>query len=179
MNKKIAMTILFVTLFSAIIYAFADTEPLFNKIKITDSDIPAGFMYGKIPGFAQNILKNNPWVFDKNAVNKLARNIYPGSNSSYIKSIHMTILTRSDQPYGDDIVCYMIIFRDNVKAKKEISKIKDYVKYNSDRAILKYKENIAILIHADDASDYNLISKISKTIDERLNSVSNFAEKKL
>lgn len=170
MNKRIFITILFLIILSLGLSAATNQVSLFDKIKISNLDIPSGFMYGKIPDFAQNVLKENPWGLDRPAINRLAKNIYPGGNSVYIKEIHMTILTRTSQPYGDDIVCYMILYRDKSTAKTEISKIQEYVKYNSDRAILKFKDNIAVFIHADDVQDYDLIFQLSKKIEERLNS---------
>ena len=72
---------------------------IIDKIKITNNDIPEGFVFGKVPKFARKVLKNNPWMLDKSAVRKLTNRIYPGGNYATISKIHMTIIAKEKKPY--------------------------------------------------------------------------------
>lgn len=171
MRIKMAAIIILMFVFAGSAYSVgADfNNDILEKVRIQNDDIPSGFIYGTIPGFAKSVLKSNPWNFDRNAINRLSKNIYPGGNPSKIKGIHMTILARKEQPLGDDIVCYIILFQSPDDARKETGKIRDYVKYNTDRAILIEKSNIAVFIHADDVENYDLIKSLSEKIEVRLN----------
>lgn len=142
-----------------------------EKIKLTDKDIPDGFRYGIIPDFASGLLKANPWVLDQNAMKKLTHRIYPGAEYAKISSIHMTILASNENPYGDDIVCYIFTFKDQESAKTETEKLNEYVSYNSDRAITLEKENIAIFLFVDNIKDYPYIKTLSETMRARLDSL--------
>lgn len=135
-----------------------------NKIKITQDDIPSGFIYGKIPPFARKVLKNNPWMMDRHAIKRLTKQIYPGGNYQLVSNIHVTILANEKNPFGDDIVCYIILFNNSRNAQKEVQKITNYVKYNNDRALLIIKNNLAIFYHVDDVSNFSIINKIAKRI---------------
>lgn len=175
MNKKLSITILI--LLSALtisistvasgMYKSTDIE----KIKIQKQDIPDGFAYGQIPKFAQRVLKGNPWAFDRPAINRLTERIYPGGNSRSIKEIHMSIIARKETPFGDDIVCYIILYKDMSSAKKEISKVSDYVKHNSDRAMYLTQDNLIVFLHADNTDHFSKVRKIADKIQSRLNSL--------
>ncbi len=170
MNKKLILSVIicFAAIGSAMSYGANFKVDVMEKIKINDSDIPEGFMYGSIPVFAQPVLKSNPWDMDRDAINRLSKNIYPDGNAANIKNIHMTILASKNEPFGDDIVCYMILFTSSESAKTELVKLTEYVKYNSDRAILIAKNNLAVFIHTDDVSNFELISGLSKKIENRI-----------
>ena len=171
MRIKMAVVVILMFVFAGSAYSVGAefNNDMLEKVRIQAEDIPNGFIYGTIPDFAKTVLKNNPWNFDRSAINRLSKNIYPGGNADMIKGIHMTILARKDQPLGDDIVCYIFLYRDAEAARKETEKLHDYVKYNSDRAIVFQKNNVAVFIHADDVGDYDLIKVLSEKMEVRLN----------
>jgi hypothetical protein len=86
-----------------------------------------------------------------------------------VSAIHVTILARNNTPYGDDIVCYIIVFNDSSEAKAELKKLADFAGYNSDRVIVLARENMAVFLHVDDADDLPLIRDIAGKLEERLN----------
>ena len=139
-----------------------------ETIKLTKKDVPSGFIFGKVPKFARRVLKNNPWMLDKSAIKKLTRRIYPGGNYTKISKIHMTIMANRKNPYGDDIVCYVILFRNSRVARKEINKIKSYANYNKDRVIIIVKKNMVIYLHIDSNDHYNQLEDLAKNMKERL-----------
>jgi len=141
---------------------------VFERISISDADLPEGFVFGKIPNFARTTIQNNPWMMDRGAITRLTRNIYPDGDASVVSDIHMAIMARREQPYGDDLVCYMILFKDAGSAKKEIAKIEEFTRYNRDRVLVYSKENLAVVLHVDDADDFGYIEKMAKNIESRL-----------
>jgi hypothetical protein len=141
---------------------------IIDKIKLTNEEIPKGFTYGTVPPFAKTVIKNNPWKFDQVAIHKLASKIYPDGDHSKIADIHVTIIAKDSAPYGDDMVCYIIIYKDPVSAKNEIKKLSSFVGFNSDRAIVIIRENMAIFIHADDINNFHYIKDMAEKIKERL-----------
>ena len=163
MKKGIALTV-FISLFVFIYSASGMTDygmEIIDRVKLKDTDIPGGFMFGKIPAFAQRVLKDNPWKLDESAIKKLTRNIYPDGDYQKVSGIHMTILANKKNPHGDDIVCYIFLYRNSQSAKTEISKIRDYVKYNSDRSLLVIKDNLVIYYHVDDVENYRYIKNMA------------------
>ncbi len=142
-----------------------------DKLKITSDEIPAGFQIGKIPDFAKNVLKNNPWTLDNYAISKLAHRIYPGGDKKNINQVHMTIIANNKNPFGDDIVCYIFLFSDNRTAKIEMTKLRDFVKYNSDRSIVLEKDAVGVYLMVDRVQDYPLIEKISMNIKKRMDTL--------
>lgn len=141
---------------------------IFSQVKLTSEDIPQGFIIGKIPPAVKKVLKQNPWQMDRPAIKRLSRHIYPGGDYNKIKGIYMTIMANSRHPYGDDIVCYCILFRDEAAARDEIKKLKDFVGYNSDRAIVVEKENLAVYLHVDSTSDFHHIQNMAEVIRKRI-----------
>lgn len=141
---------------------------IFNRIKLTDSDIPDGFMYGQIPDFASNVLKQNPWEMDREAIQKLSDKIYPGGDYNNISGIYVTILASTATPHGDDIVCYIILYKDSAAAKDELKKISEYVGYNKDRAIINTINNIVVYLHVDDTKNFHYIEKMNGVLKKRL-----------
>ena len=168
--------ILYLIILSAILFT-GFTENAVNgaavadKIRLVKSDIPAGFIYGTVPQYAKKVLKDNPWEMDRNAIRKLADKIYPGGDYSKISGIHVSILAKKNKPYGDDIVCYVIYYRDTLSAKAEIQKIKEFAGYNQDRVIVHSKDNCVIYLHVDDIKDFPLILQIGEKIQARTKSI--------
>ena len=145
-----------------------DGTSIINKIKLMQEDIPDGYMFGLIPDFAKKVLKQNPWDMDSNAIKTLTDKIYPGGDYNQVSAIHVTIIAKKETPHGDDIVCYIIKYKDSKAAKNEISKISEYVGYNQDRAILNVFDNTAVFLHVDDKDDFPIIQKMQETMKERL-----------
>lgn len=168
--KKFIIAIMTMTLVALAFLQTGNTmynEDTIEKIKIVDTDIPEGYMYGKIPRFAQNVLKNNPWNMDSAAIKFLAGRIYPGSDYTSISKMHMTILATRDHPFNDDIICYIIMFRDKQAARKEIEKINEYVGYNNDRSIVVVRENMAVYFCVDDINNFHHIRNMADLVESR------------
>jgi len=140
-----------------------------DEIRLDTKDIPQGFVLGQIPGYAKKTFKQNPWLLDKGAIKTLTQEIYPGGDFHTISSIHMTIFANEQKPYNDDIVCYIIVFNDLKNTKTEIQKINKFVGYNSDRALVVNKDNIAVFLHVDDVTNFHYINDLASSIKERLN----------
>jgi len=168
MKKLITITAICLVTATAIASIARYRAEVFSKIKLTSSDIPQGFIIGKIPPAVKKVLKANPWQMDRAAIKRLSRHIYPGGNYNKITGIHMTIMANARHPYGDDIVCYAILYRDEPSALGEIKKLKDFVGYNNDRAILIEKENLAVYLHVDSTSDYHHIQAMAEVIRKRI-----------
>ncbi len=170
MTKKTATTVI-ISLILAISISSAEAmykSNIISKVIISQKDIPSGFSFGKIPGFAKKVLKNNPWMLDRSAIRKLAGRIYPGGDYNKISNIHMTVMANKRNLYGDDIVCYVILFKDNIAAKDEIKKISDFAGYNKDRVILLKKNNMVIYFHVDDTENFHLIRKLAENINIKI-----------
>jgi hypothetical protein len=144
---------------------------LFDKVKLLNTDIPDGFIYGIVPKYAKDMIKDNPWELDQAAIKKLADQIYPGGDYSKISGIHVSILAKKSAPFGDDIVCYIILFKDAKAANDEIKKMSEFAGFNQDRVIIETKNNLAVYLHVDDVRDYPLIRAISEKIRERLKNI--------
>lgn len=144
------------------------SSSVIEKIKPTSEEIPAGYMFGQVPDFAQGLLKNNPWSLDQAAIKKLTNRIYPGGEYTKVSDLHMTIITNKKNPYGDDIVCYIFVFRNEKSAQEELVKINEHVGYNSDRAIVIEKKNLAVYLCVDSVKDFEYIKTLSESIKKRL-----------
>jgi hypothetical protein len=175
MNKKLLLAIITTILMggfaSAIVPESNYAESAIEKIKITDSDVPAGFTYGQIPPFAKTVLLNNPWEMNRAAINKLTKNIYPNGDASAVRKMHLSILAKNNHPYGYDIVCYIIIFTDGSAARKEIEKLSAYSKHNSDRTILVTNGNLAVFLIANDINNYKYIDEMKTKMEQRISSL--------
>lgn len=170
--KKLMPVLLtiFTSLFAIFPLAGAEYNgDVIEKIRIINEDIPTGFIYGSIPPFAKKVLKENPWKMDKNAIRKLTDKVYPDGNYSKISDIHISILTRNNTPYGDDVVCYIILFKNISESRSEIKKITDFAGFNKDRVIVITRDNMVVFLHVDDVADFPLIRKIAAKIQDRLN----------
>jgi hypothetical protein len=139
-----------------------------DLVKLTGGDIPEGFMYGKIPEPYKKTLKDNPWLMDKSAIKRLADKVYPGGDYSKISGMHVSILADKKKPYGDDIVCYVILYTGMKAAQDEIKKLAEFTGYNRDRAILITKDNLAVVLFVDDVNDFHYIQDLARTVEERL-----------
>jgi hypothetical protein len=170
-NKISAIIILiFITFFissSTVMYSSSVIE----KIRPTLEEVPSGFMFGQIPGFAQSLLKANPWSLDQTAIKKLTHRIYPGAEYSKVADLHMTIIANKKNPYGDDIVCYIFIFKNEKSAIEEMNKLNEFVRYNKDRGIIVEKKNLAVFLLVDDVKNYDHIKTMSEVIKKRLESL--------
>lgn len=142
-----------------------------DKIKLSEKDIPAGYIYGKIPDFARKTLKNNPWLMDRAAIKRLTGLIYPSGDYSRIRALYSTILAKKSKPYNDDIVCYIIVYNDSSSAKNEIRKIREFSDFNKDRVILFIRNNIAVIMFVDNVKTFPLLLDLSKIIENRLNQI--------
>jgi hypothetical protein len=170
MKKIIIYSILFTSLIflsSSVVYS-QNTNAIADKIRLIPGDIPEGFIYGLIPDGAKNILKDNPWTFDKPAIEKLTEKIYPGGDFNQVSGIHITILARKETPHRDDIVCYIIQYRSFKAAKDEVKKLADFAGNNQDRAILHVKDDYVIFLFADDTNNVPLLRELDKKITERM-----------
>lgn len=139
-----------------------------DAVKLTGGDIPEGFVYGKIPAPYKATLKDNPWMMDKAAIRRLADKIYPGGDSNSIAGMHVSIIADRKTPYGDDIVCYVILYTGMKAAQKEIKKATDFIAYNNDRAILLTRDNLAVIFFVDDINNFHYIQDLARTMEERL-----------
>jgi hypothetical protein len=173
MKKKI-----FTLIFSSIIFSIflakggaVTNIDLIEKIKISEKEVPDGFTYGKKPGFARNVLKDNPWNLDKKAIKKMANRIYPDGDYNNITDIHMTIMAKKNNPFRDDIICYVIILKNGQQGKNELKKITSYAGYNRDRIILLTKDNIVICLLVDDIDNFEYIKSISMSMKSRLEEI--------
>ena len=142
-----------------------------DAIKITPSDIPQGFMYGKVPAPYQKTLKDNPWMMDRAAIKRLADKIYPGGDFNKIAGIHVSILANKKTPLGDDIVCYMILYNNIKSAQDEIKKMNEFVGYNRDRALILTKENLAVIFFVDDIDNFHYIQDLARMIEDRMKNI--------
>ncbi len=173
MKKFILPTVI---TFLSICFLLADPGTMYSystieQLRPTEKDVPAGFRFGLIPDFAKSLLKDNPWKLDRPAIKKLAHRIYPGGEQSRISDIHMTIIANSKKPYGDDIVCYIFLFRDSRSAAEEVKKLNDFTGYNSDRAVVLHKKNIAVYLHVDSVKDFPAMKDLSEKILKRMESL--------
>jgi hypothetical protein len=140
-----------------------------ETLKIKESDIPDGFAYGLIPDFARKTLLANPWLMDKAAITRLTKNIYPKGDAAAVKNMHMSILAKKERPYNDDIVCYIIVYKDSIIGKKEMEKLSEFSKFNSDRTIVLQRGTTAIFLIVDDVRNYKYISELREKMEERFN----------
>lgn len=174
MNKKIIMTVLFLFCFISVSYGVPAAQASSNsleQLQIEESDIPEGFMYGKIPDFFKDTLKNNPWVLDQKAIVKFTSNIYPNGNPESIKSMYISIITRKEVPYGDDIIYYVLEYKNTTYAKTEIAKLNQYVSYNRDRGLVLSKGNVAVFMVVDDAADFQYLDQLKANIQTKLDTL--------
>ncbi len=170
MKRHSLLTIFLIT--TAVVFIGSSSamysSSIIEKIKPTTEEIPEGYMFGQVPEFAQSLLKTNPWNLDQAAIKKLTNRIYPGGEYTKVSDLHMTIITNKRNPYGDDIVCYIFIFKNEKSAQEELIKINEHVGYNSDRSIVIEKKNLAVYLCVDSVKDFEHIREISETIKTKL-----------
>jgi hypothetical protein len=147
------------------------SSAVIEKIKLTIDDIPAGYMFGQIPEFAKVILKDNPWSFDQDAIKRFTIRIYPGADHRNVSDIHMTLITNKNNPFGDDIGCYIIIYKNAKSAKDEFTKLNEFIRYNSDRGIVVSKNNLAVYLYVNEVKNYDHIKRLSEIIKKKLETI--------
>ena len=148
---------------------YSDDNTLFSKLTISAEDIPQGFVFGKVPNFAKNVFPNNPCIVNSEGIRFLVPKLYPEGNATNIKSMYVAIMTTEDRPYGDDLVYYLLIFKDSKSATAEIKKLNEYYQWNKDRIVLISKDTIALLLFTDDIANYKYIEQLAQKLQVRLN----------
>ncbi len=148
---------------------YSDDTSLFKILAIAPEDVPQGFVFGTIPNFAKKVFTANPCVVSPDGIRFLASRLYPEGNANNIKSIYVAIMATEARPYGDDLVYYLLVFKDSKSASVEIKKLQDYYQYNKDRIVLITKDTIALLLFADDVDNYKYIAELGRKLQERLN----------
>jgi hypothetical protein len=175
MNKVLGFVIVLTLVSTASVNAVPTdmkyNESVIQKIRIVDTDLPEGFTYGQIPGFAKKVLLGNPWQMDRHAINKLTKELYPNGNAACVKNMHVSIMTKKEKPFGYDLVCYIIIYNDMQSAKKELEKLSSFNRFNSDRTILLTHGNLAVFLIAQDINNYKYIDVMKDKVEERINSL--------
>lgn len=172
--KKYSFYIISLTTVITVFISSATTmysSSIIEKIRPTVNEIPAGYMFGQVPEFAKSLLKENPWTLDQAAIKKLTNRIYPGGEYSKVSDLHMTIITNKKNPYGDDIVCYIFIFRNEKSAQEELVKLNEFSGYNSDRSIVIEKKNMAVFLLVDSIKDFEYIRAMSEVIKKRIETI--------
>ncbi len=147
------------------------SNSVIDIIRPTESDIPEGYRFGIIPDFAKNMLKENPWSLDENALGRFAHRIYPDADNNRMSAVHMTIIANEKNPYDDDIVCYIFLYKDKKSAESEINKLTKFVENNNDRGLVLSRENLAVYLLVDHIKEYRHIENISKNIQKRMDTL--------
>lgn len=163
----VSLTVMAGSLFSADL----QNEEVVEKLRIQENEIPDGFTYGKVPSHAREIFADNPWMLNTNSVQNLAGRIYPGGDFNSMEAVHVTIIADSDDPERDDIVCYILVYKNNKMAENEIEKLKDFAGYYQDRAIVLTHKNIAVYMHVSRKQNFHHMEMLSKTINEKIKSL--------
>ncbi|MBN2436730.1 MAG: hypothetical protein JXK07_15830 [Spirochaetes bacterium] len=175
MSKKVFMSIVILLCVISVSFSIPASgmfgEDVIEKIRPAETDLPDGFVYGTVPEGAKSIFKANPWKMDQSAITRLTKEIYPDGNYQSVKAIHMSIITRKDRPFGDDLVCYIFVFKNNDAANREIKKLEQYALFNKDRQILHTKKNLAVVLMIDDVDDYSYIHEMSNVIKQKLDTL--------
>ncbi len=148
---------------------YSDDNSLFLKLAIAPEDVPQGFIFGKVPNFAKKVFNGNPCIVNSDGIRFLASKLYPDGNAANIKSMYIAIMATESRPYGDDLVYYLLLFKDSKVASVEIKKLQDYYQFNKDRIVLITKDNIALLLFADNVDNYKYIAELGHKLKGRLN----------
>ncbi len=139
-----------------------------DRVKPMASDIPEGYIYGKIPEPYKKTLKDNPWMMDRAAIRRLADKVYPGGDHNKIAAMHLSIIADEKKPFNDDIVCYVILYHNEKAAREEMKKFSEYAGFNADRALLLSRDNLAVFIFVDDIENFHHIQEMARAIGERI-----------
>ncbi|MCX8124171.1 MAG: hypothetical protein N3F66_08410 [Spirochaetes bacterium] len=173
MRTKNFLLIVYVSVIMALGIAmgmvYSEDKSLFARLAIAPEDVPQGFVFGKIPNFAKKVFTGNPCVVNPDGIRFLASKLYPDGNSANIKSMYVAIMAAEARPYGDDLVYYVLVFKDSKAATVEIKKLQDYYQFNKDRIVLITKDTIALLLFADDVDNYKYIAQLGEKLQARLN----------
>lgn len=139
-----------------------------DTIKLTEKDIPDGYMYGKVPAVYRKTLKDNPWMMDRGAIKRLADKVYPGGDAGKISGMYLSIIANKKKPFNDDIVCYVILYSSMKAAQDELKKVKEFAGYNSDRVLILNRENLVVLFFVDDVTNFHYIQQLSAVMGDRI-----------
>ena len=139
-----------------------------SKVVITEKEIPKGFITGKIPQKLKDVLKDNPWFFDNAAIKKLTGHIYPDGDYNKVAAMHMTILANEENPYKDNVVCWVILYKDGKSAKEELIKLKRYTDLNNEKCILIPKDNMVVFMYSNDINDFHYVQDIAAEIQAKI-----------
>ena len=139
-----------------------------DTIKLTEKDIPDGYMYGKVPAVYQSTLKDNPWMMDRAAIKRLADKVYPGGDAGKISGMYLSIIANKKKPFNDDIVCYVILYNGMKAAQEEMKKINEFAGYNRDRVLVVNRENLVVLLFVDDITNFHYIQELASVIGDRM-----------
>lgn len=167
--SSLLFIIIIMTLSISLGMVYSDDNSLISHLAIAPEDVPQGFIFGKIPNFAKKVFTGNPCIVNSDGIRFLASKLYPEGNAANIKSMYVAIMASETRPYGDDLVYYLLIFKDSKAASVEIKKLQDYYQYNKDRLVLITKDSIALLLFADDVDNYKYITELGQKLQERLN----------
>jgi hypothetical protein len=110
-------------------------------------------------------------MMDKAAIKRLTDKVYPGGDYNKISGMHVSIIANKKTPLGDDIVCYVILYKSMKAAQDEIRKAIEFAGYNRDRVLLLTKDNLAVIIFVDDIDNFHFIQDLAKKIEERLKNI--------
>jgi hypothetical protein len=181
-NTKFLLFILILTLIFIPCQSFlysntAEINSIVEKLSIKSSDIPKGFVIGKVPEGSKTVFKDNPGFLDKTGISKVTKEIYPNGDKNKVSEIHVTILAKPENILNDDMVCYIIFYKSNLFAKEEMSKFREYIQYHSDRSILLSADNIAIFILSNDIENFDYIRELGSKMQKRLDSLKNTQNK--
>lgn len=139
-----------------------------NSMILSQSEIPAGMQFGKIPRKVKKVIKANPWILDSDSIAKLSKAIYHNPQYWTIRKMVMVILAPENRPYQDDIVYYGFEFRDKNAADTEYSKLKQVQKLNSNRSILLRSDRKAILLFSDNSDMLPMMMQLSILLQQKM-----------
>ncbi len=171
-TKNVSLVIyvsVIMTLGIALGMVYSDDNSLFTRLAIAPEDVPQGFVFGKIPNFAKKIFSSNPCIVNQEGIRFLASKLYPDGNAANIKGMYVAIMATEAKPYGDDLMYYVLIFKDSKAASVEIKKLEEFYQYNKDRLLLITKDTIALLLFADDVDNYKYVAALGEKLQARLN----------
>lgn len=173
MNHKVQYTII-VAVFTMILAIEVHGEYRSDVISVlqpTDKDIPTGFMYGKVPPAARTVFKQNPGLLDNPTIQRIAKYVYPEGDYRNIASMHVSIIADEKTPYGDDIVCYVILYKGGKSAEREIKKLNEFAQYNSDRVIVIARENLAVFLLVDSIDNFHHIRTMADAMEVKIDEI--------
>lgn len=171
MKYAIFGTLALMSIFLLVAHSSAEVgADIIDKIKLTDADIPADFAYGVLPDRVKRVLKGNPAQLDRAAIRKVIKDmeLYPGGDHTTVLAMHAAVIAHKKNPHDDDIVCYIIVYKDMKSAKHEIEKLSALVGANKTRTVMVTRDNCAVFLFVDEEANFHHIQKMAGTITARL-----------